>query len=305
MRTRFAMKTRRFGVLVALALFTCIVQLLFYISHPDVSGKRLVVYSQRDTPFSHDACYKGKDFVLGFGSCKQGTFTEFMGVVAAIAYSRKNGGRGVRVALDGAWWDDYFEQPYSEPAPEVHFNTIYQMVGRYRSFNNYYFDGSFPCPTARPEISDARRLVREHVRLLPKVEKRLQEYVDHNFKGRHVIGIHYRGTDKIVVSGQRPLQRYLDTALALKRSNSFLYIATDTSGVIETFEAAFPGRILSIDMRRASNTSKMGIHRSGIGHVDDAMMDVLRLSRCDLIIKGRSSLSDTAILMSNRPFIFI
>lgn len=298
------MRLRTIGVSLV-ALCVALVALT-HITHPSVRGRCIVVYSQWDTPFSYDACFNGQSFPIGFGSCKQGLFNEIMGIVAALAYAEDHGASGVRVALDDGWWDDYFEQPYAGNAPMVHFNTVYQVVGKYRSFNNYYFDGNFPCASVRPSLQDARRIVQSHIRLIPSVKRDLDAYADEHFAGRHVIGVHYRGTDKILVSGQRPLKEYLRVAGALRRPNSWVYVASDTDGVVGAFEKAFPGRVMSTAMYRAPVGSTQPIDRSGHGRVRDAVMDMLRLSRCNIIIKGRSSLSDVSVLMSpSVPFIYI
>ena len=291
-------------------LVTCLLAVLFlrfirFMWAPDVASRVIVVYSQKDTPYSHDACYHGQPFHIGFGSCKQGTFAEFMSVVGALAYSRDYDAAGVEVALEPNWWPLYFEQPFSGPATRAHFNTYFGWAGKYRSFTGYYFDGSFPCPTARPALDDARALV-SAVRLLPTTKKRLDTYVHANFAGKHVIGVHYRGTDKIINGGQRPISAYISAARAAARPDSWVYIASDTREAVAAVERAFPNRTLHISMYRARSGTATGLHRSGKGTLDDAMMDMLRMSRCDLLIKGRSSLSDVSLLLArNLPYMFI
>ena len=287
---------------------TGLLALLFlrFMGAPGVASRVIVVHSQKDTPYSHDACYHGQPFHLGFGSCKQGTFAEFMSVVAALAYSRDNNAAGVEVALEPNWWPAYFGQPYRGSAPRVHFNTHLGRAGPYRSFTGYYFDGSFPCPTARPALDDVRALTSAHVRLLPAIAKRLNTYVRTNFAGKHVIGLHYRGTDKILNSGQRPISAYITAARAVARADSWVYIASDTREAVAAVARAFPNRTLHISMYRARSGSATGLHRSGKGTLDDAMMDMLRMSRCDFLIKGRSSLSDVSLLLArNLPYMFI
>eukprot|EP00937_MAST-01D_sp_MAST-1D-sp2_P007231 g7231.t1 len=274
--------------------------------YPNVRGKVIVVYSQEDSPFSHDSCFDGQDFpaiTLGVGSCKQGTFGEFMGIIAAMAFARDRGAAGVKVNLAPNWWPEYFEQPAtSDPAaPEYHFNSYLSRFGLYSSFNNYYFDGSFPCPTARPPMPAVRDLVQAEVHLRKGTAARLDAFTKQHFAGRHVVGIHFRGTDKILVSGQRPVELYVAAARSVARPDSLFYVATDVDFALDKFRAAFPGRVVSIDMARAAETEVMGLHRSGKGKVDDAMMDMLRLSRTDFLIKGRSGLSDVSLLVSPKP----
>ena len=125
--------------------------------------------------------------------------------------------------------------------------------------------------------------------------------------GATTLGIHYRGTDKIVDHGQRGVSAFIHAARTVSRPDSVIYVATDVQYALDRFIDEFPGRVLSLNMYRESNTSTTSLHRSGKGNTDDAFMDMLHLSRTDFLIKGRSSLSDTALLMSPRvlPFMFI
>ena len=286
--------------LTVLIVAVVVIEILLFVHDPDVSNKVIVVYSQEDTPWSYNQCYHGAKWPLGFGSCRQGTFAEFMSVVAAMAYSRDRGARGVEVAID--WWKTYFKQPMhaSEDDTRVYYNGYWLpgRAGKYRSFTNYYFDADFPCPTARPSLADAQNLV-QTLRLQDNVLAELEAYVRTHFASRHVIGVHYRGTDKLINGGQRPIQNYVLAAQAVKRNNSYIYVASDTEGVISAFEAKFPGKVLALDMFRASANATQGLHRSGLGPstIHSGMTDMLRLSRCDFLIKGRSSLSDSSLLM--------
>ncbi len=36
-----------------------------------------------------------------------------------------------------------------------------------------------------------------HFRVRPHIAGKVSEYVEHNFQGQRVIGVHYRGTDKV------------------------------------------------------------------------------------------------------------
>ena len=281
---------------VVLALAVATLCRLAALQISSVEDKVIVVYSQVDTPYSYDACYNGAKFVLGAGSCRQGTFSEFLSVVAAMAYAKDYHARGVEVAID--WWDTYFHQPWAGPGRRAHFNWYVGRAGKYTSFSNYYFDYDFPCPTARPPLAQARALV-QGLRLRDGIAAEIDAYVSRHFAGKHVIGVHYRGTDKIVNGGQRPVQIYVDAVRAVQRDNSWVYLASDTADVVNVFEAEFPGRVLSQNIRRAQSYSTTGLHRSGLGTVHSAMTDMLRLSRCNFLIKGRSSLSDVSLLISS------
>lgn len=294
--------SKRFGIGL-LACVSAVASVLYlYISYfmymPDVRAKAIVVYSQYDSPYSYDACNHGKPFYFGIGSCKQGTFTEFKSAIAALAYARDHGAAGVKLKFEPDWWQQYFEQPYTGSAEEVHLNQYHAWVGRYRTFGVYYFDDVFPCPTNKPDLQDARQLVQQHIKMKPQTQRQLDNYVAGHFHGRHVIGVHYRGTDKIIEGGQRPVQAYLQTALSLAHANSWVYVATDVEGVVDAFERAFPSRVLSVNMRRAAPTATMSIGRSGLGLMHDSVMDMLRLSKCNILVKGRSSLSEISMLMS-------
>ena len=128
----------------------------------------------------------------------------------------------------------------------------------------------------------------------------MQEQVDRywldHIKDVHVIGIHYRGTDKVEEAAMVPYDAGCLTSVdpALQRAGpnrGKIFVATDEQAFLDHMLEQFPGQVLYREMPRSVDGRP--IHkRSGDGFRSgaDAVIDCLLLSRCSELVRTDSNL---------------
>lgn len=289
------------------------------ILEPDVKGKIMVIYNDRDT-------------FWGLLSKKQGLFSEFFSVLGALYYAEQHEASGVYVNFQSDiyldpqrgdnWWAYFFEPKMmvrgdNGNPQKIHFNRHISRFGPFTwnlSWDRVIIPKYSPsCPypmNASDEMKKVSDLVGRHITvksyILEKVEVFRSAYMDDAF----VIGIHYRGTDKkLLYPYESPPYSLFDEYVGrvLRRYNQDLYkifVATDETEFIEWMEAHHPGKVVYWETSprlssRDTLATRGGTHKSktfsNFLKGESAVIDCLLLSRCNYIIKNRSSLSDAAL----------
>jgi hypothetical protein len=107
----------------------------------------------------------------------------------------------------------------------------------------------------------------------------------------HTIGVHVRRTDNNVAIEKSRLEDFLELmkACLLERPDASFFLATDDPQVESTLKAAFPGKI--------ATHPKSAYSRAQTTAIQDALVDLLMLSRCQKILGSfYSSFSEYASL---------
>lgn len=164
----------------------------------------------------------------------------------------------------------------------------------------YSKHSEFACLAAEMPSQQGHELIKKYVKLKPHMQKKIDQFVHDNFKGHRVIGVHYRGTDKII---EAPTVSY-DVIIRLikneiqKDTTTKIFIATDEEKFLHVMKHNFPGKIIALNALR----SKQGypVHYPSNGGFDnykkgeDAIMDCILLSKCSKLIRTSSNLSAAA-----------
>jgi hypothetical protein len=230
----------------------------------------------------------------GDGRYASGLFSEAASVVGLLDDYERNRERyrGVRVAFGAGlyyeravgdnWWEYYFE-PVSVGAAD----------GPARRVNHHFHD--FCAHRTERGLSRERAadLVHRYVRVVPAVRALIDEYAARHWSP-HVIGVHYRGTDKSVDARRVPYDEVGDEVGARLHGSgeSRIFVATDEDAFVTFMRERFPGRILARDMFRSTDGRPIdvvngdGNHQKGL----DAVIDCLLLSRTQTLIRTASNL---------------
>jgi hypothetical protein len=140
----------------------------------------------------------------------------------------------------------------------------------------------------------AAELVKKYIRVKKHFLEKVEEFVSRHFDDVYVIGVHYRGTDK---RREAPRVSYEEIFQAIvdhlpKNREWRIFAATDEQPFLEEINRAFPGSIIACEAHRSIN--EKGIHfcrENPYAVGEEALMDALLLSRCDLLIRTSSNLS--------------
>lgn len=142
---------------------------------------------------------------------------------------------------------------------------------------------------------DAATLLARYVCVKAHLTEQVDRYWFDHIKDVHVIGIHYRGTDK---AEEAPMVPYVMVSEAVRPAlqragpkGSRVFVATDEQAFLDHMLEQFPGQILYREMPRSVDGRP--IHKrsgGGLRSGSDAVIDCLLLSRCSELARTDSNL---------------
>jgi hypothetical protein len=156
-------------------------------------------------------------------------------------------------------------------------------------------------------IGLANHLITKYLVVRDDVLSEVDDFCREHFGGRRVVGVHYRGTDKVQESPMATYQsvrRNIDHYLKLYPTTDSVFIATDDANFLDYLQGASLDRTIvfredsfrSVDassIHESSHTDKSAINR-------DAIVNCLILSRCEALLKTASILSGWSKLFNPR-----
>jgi hypothetical protein len=186
-----------------------------------------------------------------------------------------------------------------------------------------YHELPFAHQTSRLNRTEARDIVQRHLAVATDILKACDTWSASIFTGRFVMGVHYRGTDKI---SEAPPVAHADVYAALNQALQWIapqldrmpvvFVATDNSDFAAGAKHALPLAEVHVldDVRRSA--TEVGVHNLGRDDgprlAREAMMDAVLLSRCHLLLKTASALSgwstllgrDMPVVLLNPPYAY-
>ncbi len=154
------------------------------------------------------------------------------------------------------------------------------------------------------DLESINRLVNKYMKVKLDIQNYVDSFTARYFFGKKILGVHYRGTDKI----EAPRVSWEQCAGAIKdylKANSgidALFIASDEKQFIEFIQREFKDlEVISHDDTELSSSGE-AIHTSASGDKymkgKEALINCLILSRCDALIKTASFLSAWACVFN-------
>ncbi len=119
-------------------------------------------------------------------------------------------------------------------------------------------------------------------------------------KGRFVLGVHLRGTDKTHSGGivyPSAYFPYIDHFLATHRDVG-LFVATDSPRFLEEVEARYGERAAHLSCMRDAHNAAWDLRRDGFAKGREVLLDALCLSRCDFLIFSTSGVPELAMRLN-------
>jgi hypothetical protein len=164
----------------------------------------------------------------------------------------------------------------------------------------------------------ASRLVRKYIGIKSSTLEKVNVFYDRYLKGKFILGIHHRGTDK---SAEAPPATYplfkKSICQFLDQNSNFdcLFVSSDEQKFVDFIENEFNHTlpVFYHDDQERSKTN-VAIHRSKKGDrykkAEEAVLNCLLLSRSNALIKSASILSgwsklfnpDLPVILLNFPF---
>ena len=181
------------------------------------------------------------------------------------------------------WWSYYFEPLCLGNIDRTHAAPLAKEL---------YFEGF----KKRQQLkrTQAAQIVKKYIHVKESVLRKVESFVSRYFNGIFTIGVHYRGTDKGVEASPVSYEKVFQSILArIPPQGSWqIFVATDEIPFLKAIQLQFPGRVVACDAIRSEG--KLGVHflsEEGYRKGEEALIDALLLSRCQLLIRTSSNLS--------------
>lgn len=141
----------------------------------------------------------------------------------------------------------------------------------------------------------ASELVRRYVRVRPGILEKVETYAREHFGQSHMIGIHYRGTDKKRDLPLVPFEAVWSTVQGrIEAANGApcrIFVATDEQAFLDFMLSRVPRGLLYRDLVRSTDGTPVH-ERDGDNHAkgEGALIDCLLLARTSCLIRTASNL---------------
>ena len=234
-----------------------------------------------------------RTFVLGARDA--GFFSLFFQVIGAIEFCQSEG-HNLRVDfkdgfyLDskkgGNWWQYYFETDqycYTDANAPPH--PIDDDIVL-KTFSIY----------GRNLATEVGHAIVSQIAIRPEISQYVANFISQHFNEGQMIGVHYRGTDKVEgttkESGRIPYSTFLEH-LEQYPASSTIFVATDEESFLEEMKQHFQERVIFINALRSTNDHPIfqSHAHSGYQKGKEALIECLLLSQCDILIRTDSNLS--------------
>jgi hypothetical protein len=166
-------------------------------------------------------------------------------------------------------------------------------------------------------IDRAHQLINKYLIINDWVQQEVNAFYQDNFKGRKVIGIHYRGTDKVGEAPEIPYEKVINNIKHVQSAyfqDACVFLSTDDNNFIAYFKTNLPDvqLIMRNDYQRSDDDKPvhLNVELDKFEVNRDALVNCLLLSKCDFLIKSSSFLSDISklfnpkvpVVMLNKPY---
>jgi|CXWL01.1.fsa_nt_gi hypothetical protein len=158
----------------------------------------------------------------------------------------------------------------------------------------------------------ASAIVREYIRPRSYIAEKADLFARRHMAGRHVIGVHLRGTDAIDLPGRfvrRPGAQFRTCCAILRRllrkqPGGLIFVASDTQEIVDRMRAVFGDRVISYDSIRNEGSELVGKGPLG-GSMppfltqdrdkaaqsgEEAVIEYLLLCRCEYLVHNLSAI---------------
>jgi len=180
------------------------------------------------------------------------------------------------------WWNYYFE-----PIALGDVGKAIEITDEQQSS----FANKIHSQMSRKEV---HRLIENYIRIKKPIQAKIEAFILQHFKDHFVIGIHYRGTDKISEAARVDYEAvYQEIEKAIDEKKEFkLFVATDEQPFLDAISLRYPGKVISIEAIRSSSSKAVHASRkNGYQKGEEALIDCILLSKTNLLIRTSSNLS--------------
>lgn len=180
-------------------------------------------------------------------------------------------------------WDYYFEQPHIQNYPEV--DQIESIITNIIDVPESEFRDVFMDNPTEEYISIRRKeyynLISKYIKLKPHLENTINNFIETNFKGKTVLGVHFRGTDH---PDKKEVFEYLQTIKDKAVDYDIIFCASDEVSRYNALKTVFGNKVISYDSIRSNSIEPLhysSIPKYKIG--EDVIIEAFLLAKTNFI----------------------
>lgn len=186
------------------------------------------------------------------------------------------------------WWEYYFEP--------VKVGSKYRTNGRKTTLkerNHFAVLSEFHTSKYKNNT-----YIEKYIRLKPHIDAKIREFEGIYFANQWMIGVHYRGTDKVAEAPRityNEVSEQINKVIEQREDSSYaIFVATDEQAFLEYMKVRFPGKVVFLEDGIRSTTGQAvhsGEQELNYKKGEDAVLDCVLLSHCDILLRTSSNLS--------------
>ncbi len=190
------------------------------------------------------------------------------------------------------WWSYYFDQPRMplQKSPD--------NIKKFKEWQKIVFSVESHSILSRKR---AYELIQRYIRVNKPIQELVDTFYHNHMEGFYMIGIHYRGTDKVTEAPSVTYEQVTETLNSQLESIQTekpikLFIATDDQLFLDYMHTLYGSQLCAWNALRSTNTQAVHTNASLNNYKkgEDALIDCLLLSKSDFLIRTASNLSDVA-----------
>ncbi len=189
------------------------------------------------------------------------------------------------------WWEYYFEPIHLQNNIESHERTIIRE-------DDYYLNAKIIIFESNTSIERMNYLVKKYIKPKQCVTNKVNKFKQANFENNYIIGVHYRGTDKIQEANQVGFNAIFEeivlivSAIPLHR-NYKIFIATDEFYFLYYMIYKFGDKVCYLPCHRSVNGVPIHYDLAFDPYIkgEEALLDCLLLASANVLIRTSSNLS--------------
>lgn len=246
------------------------------------------------------------------GSRGVGLFSNFLAVISHIQWCIKN--NRVPVVYWNSYSHYYVKEGYngSFNCWEYYFEPVSHLTyekGDYIDYNYHAPDGdriewifnTKTQPSQQMRTFVHSHIVRPFIKVKAVVQEKIDRFFEDNMQGRHVIGIHLRGTDKWSEVDQVSVSVILNEAKRCAKEGSYFFVATDDETLLNVAKVTLGERIIYCPSHYRSHDGRpihynRNMAKAALG--EEIVIEAMLLSLCNSMVHTCSNVS-TAVLFLN------
>lgn len=189
------------------------------------------------------------------------------------------------------WWEYYFEPIHLQSNLENYERTIVKEDAYYLDINIVDFEYN-------TTLSRMNFLLKKYIRVKDEILAKVNEFKKNNFDGNFVIGIHYRGTDKIQEAKRVDFNDILEevsqiiSRLPWHRKYK-IFVATDEFYFLYYMVYKFGDKVCYLPCHRSISGTPVHYDKTSDPYEkgEEAVLDCLLLANSHVLIRTDSNLS--------------